>query len=204
VDAYLPKGSAEVTIRAVAGQSLFGAAEVTTTPVVAIGEGLGPEVLLGPGQSRLFSFTVAHAGAIGLGVRADADRVEMTLLSSSGRPLGRGSMQMPTLEPGAYLLSLTAPADAAPVRARPAVVGLVPPETGPPEDVVRQYVQAVGEEAGSSFSARRAETEPSPQAETEGAPGEGEEAPPEEEPTEEDSEPPPPEPPPGSAEGGLS
>jgi len=204
LDAYLPGGPAEVTIRAIAGATLHGAAEVTTTPVVPIGEGLGPEVLLGPGQSRLFSFTVAHAGAVGLGVRADADRVEMALLSSAGQPLGRGSMQMPSLEPGAYLLALSAPADAAPVRARPAVVGLVPPETGPPEDVVRQYVEASGEEeAGLSFTARH--VGPAPEAETGAVEGEaGEEASPDE-PTEEESEPPTPEPPDASStEGGLS
>jgi hypothetical protein len=201
LDAYLPGGPAEVTIRAIGGETLHGVAEVTTTAVVPIGEGLGPEVLLGPGQSRLFSFTVAHAGAIGLGVRADADRIEMTLLSSTGQPLGRGSMQMPTLEPGAYMVALSAPPDAAPVRARPAVVGLVPPETGPPDDVVRQYGEASGEEAGSTFSARHVEAEPEAQAE--GVEGEGDEQP-LAEPSEEESEPPPPEPPGASAEGGLS
>jgi hypothetical protein len=206
LDAYVPGTPAEVTIRAVAGGTLHGFAEVTTTPVVPIGEGLGPEVLLGPGEARLFSFTVAHAGPIGVGVRADADRVDVTLLSGSGRPLGHGSMQMPTLEAGAYLLALSSPADAAPVRARPAVVGLVPPDTGPPEDVVRQYVQAPEEEAGTSFTARPAEALPPP--DTEGVEGEGESYPPEEPtqedaPTEEETEPPPPETEGAAAEGDL-
>jgi hypothetical protein len=205
LDAYLPGTPTEVTIRAVAGGTLHGFAEITTTSVVPIGEGLGPEVLLGPGQSRLFSFTVANAGPVGVGVRADADRVDVTLLSGSGRPLGHGSMQMPTLEAGAYLLALSSPADAAPVRARPAVVGLVPPDTGPPVDVVRQYVQAPEEETGTAFTARPAEALPPP--ETEGveaeAEGEGESVPPDA-PTEEEIEPPPPEPEGASAEGDLS
>jgi hypothetical protein len=170
-----------VTIRAVAGGTLHGSAEVTTTPVVPIGEGLGPEVLLGPGQSRLFSFEVSHRGLIGVGVRADADRVDVALLSSTGRPLGRGSMQMPTLEPGAYLLALSSPTDAAPVRARPAVVGLVPPDTGPSEDVVRQYVQA-SEESGTSFTARPAEARRLEARRREGGRGEGERRPPDEPP----------------------
>jgi hypothetical protein len=87
------------------------------------------------------------------------------------------------------------------VRARPAVVGLVPPETGPPDDVVRHYIKAIGGESGLSFSARHAEAEP--EAEAEAVEGEGEEQP-LEEPTEDASEPPPPEPPDASAEGGLS
>jgi hypothetical protein len=146
---------------------------------------------------------VKHAGPIGLGVRADADRVDVTLLSGSGRPLGHGSMQMATLEAGSYLLSLSAPADAPPVRARPAVVGLVPPDTGPPEDVIRQYVQAPEEEPGTSFTARPAEAQPTPDMEgvepevQEGV--EGESVPPDV-PTEEEPEPPETE---GAAEGGL-
>ena len=193
VDAYLSGTPAEVEVRALAGGTLHGSAEVSTTPVVPVKEGLGPEVLLGPGQSRLFSFEVEHAGPIGLGVRADADRVDVTLLSGTGRVLGRGSMQMPTLEPGAYLLSLSSPADAPPVRARPAVVGLVPPDTGPPEEVVRQYVRAPEEETGTSFTARPAPAQPPPDlegVEPEAQEGvEGESVPPDV-PTEEEPEPP--------------
>ena len=198
----------DVTIRAVAGGTLHGPAELTATPVLPIGEGLGPELLLGPGQARLFSFTVTHAGPIGIAVRADADEVETALLSSQGRPLGRGSMQMPTLEPGTYLLALSAPADAAPVRARPALVGLVPPDTGPPEDVVKSYVGAGDEEAGTSFTARHVEPEPEPEVEGEGDGGEAEvgegteeEVPQDEQPTEDETEQPAPEEP-GASEGG--
>ncbi len=200
LDAYV-SGDADVTIRALAGGTLHGPAELTTTPVVPIGEGLGPEVLLGPGQARLFSFTVAHAGPVGLGVRAEADQVEAVLLSSTGRPLGRGAMQMPALEPGRYLLSLAAPADATPVRARPAVVGLVPPDTGPPAEELRQYVGANEEETGVSFSARPAEAAP-PEVEAEPAEeGLGETT---EEPAPEETEEPPSEETDASAEGGLS
>jgi hypothetical protein len=35
---------------------------------------------------------------------------------------------------------LRTPAEAVPVRARPAAVGIERPGTGPPEDVIRQYV----------------------------------------------------------------
>ena len=151
VDAYLPAGPAELVLRALGGGTLSGTAEITTTAVTPIGEGLGPEVLLGPGATRLFSFSVTHEGPVGLGVRASADVVESTLLTSAGRPLGRGVVQMPTLGPGTYLLALHAPGDSAPIRARPAVAGLQTPDTGPPEEVVRKYLEP--EEAPPGFTA---------------------------------------------------
>ena len=206
LDAYSAGGQTDVTIRAVAGGTLRGPAEVLATPVQPIGEGLGPELLLGPGQSRLFSFTVTQTGPIGIAVRADADRVETTLLSSSGRPLGHGSMQMPTLEPGTYLLTLSAPADAAPVRARPALVGLVPPDTGPPEEVVKRYLNAPEAELGAVFTARHVEPEPQVEGEyreTEGGEGAPEEAPGDEQPTGDETEQPAPDET-GASEGGLS
>lgn len=109
-------------------------------------KGLGPEVLLPPGATRLFSFGVERPGPVGVGVRSSEDVVEATLMSSDGRRLGCGTAQMPTLEPGTYLLSLHAPREGRPVRARPAVVGLTPPDTGPPEEVVRQYLESYGRE----------------------------------------------------------
>jgi len=150
-DAYLPAGGAELLLRALAGGTLSGIAEITTTPVTPIGEGLGPEVLLAPGATRLFSFTVAREGPVGVGVRASADVVQTTLLTSAGRSLGSGVVQMPTLTAGTYLLALHAPEDASPVRARPAIAGLKTPDTGPPEEVIRQYLEP--QEAPPSFTA---------------------------------------------------
>jgi hypothetical protein len=49
------------------------------------------------------------------------------------------------LVPGDYLLALRAAATLAPVRARPALAGLEPPSTGPPEEVVREYLRAAAE-----------------------------------------------------------
>src|SRR5262249_17837174 len=58
LSAYLPAGASEIRLRAPAGGTLSGHAEVLTRPVTAIGDGLGPATLLGPGSSRLFSFRV--------------------------------------------------------------------------------------------------------------------------------------------------
>jgi hypothetical protein len=153
LDVFLPAGEARLGLRALAGAQLSGVAEITETPVTAITEGLGPEVLLPAGGSRWFSFHVDRPGPIGVGAHADSDIVEIELYDRSGHRLdeepktGKGGViRMPELPPGDYLLALRSPAGAAPVKARPAVAGLVLPDTGPPADVIQQYLQDAGAE----------------------------------------------------------
>jgi hypothetical protein len=156
LDVYLPEGVSQLCLRSIGGAELSASAEFTASPVTSIGEGLGPEVLLAPGDARLFSFEVKQPGLVGIGVRASADVVESELLSSSGKSLGKGTVQKANLQPGVYLLSIKAPAQGEPVRARAAVVGIVPPGTDPPEDVIRGYFGP--EDAPPQFtSSRRAE-----------------------------------------------
>jgi hypothetical protein len=138
---YVPAGAVEVALRAVAGGTLSGRLELTTTAVDEVGEGLGPEVLLAPGSAHAFRFVVPEAGRIGVGVRADTDVVEAELVDEAGRRLGRGIVQLADLDAGGYLLVVRVPDDAVPVRIRPAVVGLERPATGPPEEVIRRYVK---------------------------------------------------------------
>jgi hypothetical protein len=151
LDVFLPPGEARLGLRALAGAQLSGVAEITETPVTPIGEGLGPEVLLPTGGSRWFSFHVDRKGPVGVGAHADSDVVEIELYDRSGRRLddaGKGGVvRMPELAPGDYLLALRSPAGAAPVKARPAVAGLVLPDTGPPADVIQKYLQDAGAEA---------------------------------------------------------
>ncbi len=157
LDAFLPAGEARLGLRSLAGAQLSGVAEITETPVTPIGEGLGPEVLLPPGGSRWFSFRVERAGPIGVGAHAGSDVVEIELYDRAGHRLpdpagkkdGRGNrrggvIQMPELTPGDYLLALRSPVGAAPVKARPALAGLVLPDTGPPDDVIRKYLEEAG------------------------------------------------------------
>jgi hypothetical protein len=141
LDAYLPGGTAELAVRPLSALELAGTADLTSTPITAVDEGLGPELLLAPGETRAFSFTVAREGPVGVGVRADSDVVTCTLLDSEGRWLGSGVVQMTHLTPGTYVLALHAPPSVAPVRVRPAVVGIHRPDTGPPDDVIRKYLQ---------------------------------------------------------------
>jgi hypothetical protein len=155
VEAYLPAGTSQICLRSVGGGALSATVEFTGSPVVPISEGLGPEVLLAPGDSRLFSFEVKREGPVGIGVRASSDVVETELLSGSGKSLGKGTVQKFDLKPGIYLLAMRAPAQGTPVRAQPAVVGIVPPGTDPPEAVIRKYLGP--EEPAPEFTSRQQE-----------------------------------------------
>lgn len=136
---YLPAGSATVELRALAGGGLSGALELTSTTLTPLEEGLGPELLLPPGGAHAFRFSLSRDGSIGVGARAEPDTVQVELLDASGSPLGQGTVQMHTLKAGDYVLVVRAPADGWPVRVRPAVVGVLRPPTGPPEEVIRRY-----------------------------------------------------------------
>jgi hypothetical protein len=157
LDAYLPPGRTEIGFGALGEGDLAGFAEITTTPVVPAGEGRGPEILLPAGDTRYFSFHVADRRPVGWGAAAGAESVTCRLLSADGRAvLPRAAaatrspatpsdmLQMAELEAGDYLLALTSPPDAAPQRVRPVVVGLELPGTGPPPEVLRQYLLDAG------------------------------------------------------------
>ena len=140
LDVYAASSPVRILLRSLGSGGLGGTATLTATPVMTIGEGLGPETLLGAGQSRLYGFRVARGGTIGVGVRASSDLVTATLLEAGGKKLGEGLVQMPELAAGDYLVSVRAPADGVPVRIRPALAGVTPPGAGPPPDVIRSYV----------------------------------------------------------------
>lgn len=154
LDAYLPKGTAELRLRSLGGAALSGQVAISSSPVVPLDEGPGPEVLLAPGAARLFSFTVAKEGVIGAGVRADADNIEMDILNSAGKVMGTGVAQMLRLKPGAYLMELRTSDAAAPVQARPALVGLKAPDTGPPMEEIRKYLYPETETPSAYTSSR--------------------------------------------------
>ena len=141
LDAWVPGGATELWLRGAAGSGLTGELEASFLTPTPLGEGLGPVTLLGPGDTQVFSFTLAQDGPVGLGVRAARDVVEARLYDQSGQVVSEGVVQMPTLSAGSYVLALHLPPDAdAPVRAQPALVGAERPPVGPPEDVIRTYL----------------------------------------------------------------
>jgi hypothetical protein len=141
LDLFLSPGTTTLWLRTPEGGELRGSAEVLLSPVTAIGEGRGPELLLAPGSAHYFSFSVVREGPVGIGVRASPDTATCRLLDAAGRTIGTGIVQMPKLAPGSYLLAVRAPADGGPVTVRPALAGIVPPGSDPPEDVVRRYLR---------------------------------------------------------------
>lgn len=154
LDAYLPEGMGIVQLRAFSGSKLSGVLEISRSDVRSIGEGLGPETLLPPGSTRFFSFQINETGKVGVGVRASSEVVEAEVLTSTGKVLGTGTVQFLDLDPGRYLLSLKTPVDAPPVAVRPALAGISPPGTDPPEDVIESYMrmdaQAIGDAESST------------------------------------------------------
>lgn len=136
----LVEGTAiDVTLASLTRAPFGSTLEITTSALIPLHEGVGPALVLGSGQSRIYAFTVIHESAVGIGVRSDADALQVTLSDVRGQSLGGGTAQMPTLKPGRYLLTVHLARDAAAASVQPSVVGLVTPDSSPPEAVKRAY-----------------------------------------------------------------
>jgi hypothetical protein len=142
INMLAPAGTSRLMLRAVGADSLSGLATVMSTPITSMSEGSGPEVLLAPGSARLYTFEIKQQRPIGIGVRASSDVVRSVLYDERGAVQSEGVVQMPTLAPGRYYLSIEMPADSAPVKVRPIVLGLKEPDTRPPGDILRRYVES--------------------------------------------------------------
>jgi hypothetical protein len=149
LDVWLPEGNGTVTLRAPSEAALWGELSITRSMALEAGEGLGPPTLLRPGSSRAYRFHIDEERRVGIGVWASSDRVTARLLDSQGKPKGEGLAQLHTLTAGDWILVLHQPGDGTPVRARPAVVGIEPPDTGPPDDVIRRYLELAANEASN-------------------------------------------------------
>jgi len=143
-DRFVEPGTYTVAVRGLAGRALAGALRTSFTPALRIADTFGPETLVGSGDSRTFAFSVRQAGSIGIGVQAGGERFSCDLLDPAGKLLGSGIQQFVHLEPGPYLLRVSVGPEAPPVRFRPVVVGLEPPGSGPPEEVLREFLAAIG------------------------------------------------------------
>ncbi len=142
INLLAPAGSSKLLLRAVGADSLSGTSTAVATPAIPLADGLGPEVLLSPGSARLYVFVVRQASTIGIGIRASSDVVRSALYDEQGTLQSEGVVQMPSLAPGRYYLTVEMPADSAPVRVQPIIVGLKEPDIRPPLDILRRYVEA--------------------------------------------------------------
>jgi uncharacterized protein len=141
---YLAAGDATLTVYSPHDGPLGGVLDVTQSPVTPAKDGLGDPVALSPGASVLFGFEVKRAGEIGVGVRAEPDRVEARVIDAAGKQVAQGLAQIVKLDPGRYFLEARVPVDAPATVVRPALVGLDPPPAGPPPDEVAKYLAAAG------------------------------------------------------------
>lgn len=123
---------------------LSGSIELVATPIAPLAEGVGDAVTVASGGTALFGFTVEKDSDIGIGIRAEPDRARVRLLDADGKPLGDGVVQMRHLAPGRYLIEAQVPPDAPATLVRPAVVGIKARPSGPPEDVIRGYLDLAG------------------------------------------------------------
>ncbi|MEO5373921.1 MAG: hypothetical protein H7840_06520 [Alphaproteobacteria bacterium] len=136
---FTPAGSTIVALRPLDADQLVGAARLTRSEAVAIGEGLGPKLRLAPGDGRLFSFETRADGPVGIGVRGSSDSVRVRLLDARGTTLSEGTVAMTDLKAGRYFLLVRNRGDAGSTDIQPALVGSERPDSGPPEDVKRKY-----------------------------------------------------------------
>jgi uncharacterized protein len=141
---YLAAGAAELRLISPHDGPLAGSLDVSATPVIPAGEGVGDAVTIAPGGSALFAFEVVQDGAVGVGIRADPDRVMVRLLDANGTALGDGVAMLRRLQPGHYLIEARLPPDAETTLVRPAVIGITPRAKGAPAEVARHYLELVG------------------------------------------------------------
>lgn len=137
-----PAGVSRLMVRAAGTEQLSGTASLLTTTATALLDGVGEDVLLAPGGARLYSFEIKQERPIGIGVRASSDVVRSVLYDEHGARRAEGVVQMPTLPAGRYYLVIDIPVDSAPVRLRPIILGLQEPDTRPPAEVLRRFVES--------------------------------------------------------------
>lgn len=138
-------GTTQVALQAVGEGGLAGELRIAATPPRVIDEGLGPKVALAPGDARLFQFTLAEPGMIGIGVRGSVDSARCRLLDGQGRERAAGVISMVSLDAGPYYLAVENPPDAPPAEVQPALVGRIKPDKGPPPDVRRAFLELVSQ-----------------------------------------------------------
>jgi hypothetical protein len=141
---YIPPGRTAILVQSASDGALAGDAEFIQSPVTPIDEGLGAATRLGAGETRLYGFALDQGGTVGVGLRASVDVATCDLLDGTGKVLGTGIVQMHDLPAGRFILAVTLPAGAAPIEIQPALVGVRRPDTGPPDEVKRKYLQLVG------------------------------------------------------------
>ena len=143
-DIYLPQGETLISFSALAGDHLSGKLNLSTSPLITIGEGIGPARMIAAGGGQLFTFTLVKNTTVGIGLQASSGQIRGILMDINGVVIGEGPVQMRELKAGRYVLAAYADADLEPMFVRPVLIGTEVKDTSPPPDVIRQYLQAAG------------------------------------------------------------
>jgi hypothetical protein len=139
------KGTYRFLIRPFAGLPMNGSVRWQAEPVVALNEGVGPEVWLAPGAVRLFRFSTQAKGKIGLGLQSNSERLECAVLDDGNRQLGQGCHQYLSLEKGSYLLTVRNPSGVAatPLALKPVVLGLAGDAATVPTEYLEEFFRRI-------------------------------------------------------------
>ncbi len=141
---YMAAGEATLDLYSPHDGPLGGALDLSAQPVIEAQEGVNDPIAVPPGASALFTFETKRDGEIGVGIRAEPDRVSARLMDASGKTLGEGVGLVMKLSPGRYLLEARAPTETSATTIRAAIVGLAPPPAAPPEEVVAELLEKAG------------------------------------------------------------
>jgi hypothetical protein len=141
----LSPGRYTVHIRPFGGTAQHGSASWSLRAIEPLQEGVAKESWAAPGEVRFFRFSTASAGKVGLGMQSRSDDLDCALLDSQQRPLGDGCQELLALPQGTFFLTVRAPADGAPQRFRPVLLGLAGAKTVVPREYLESFFQRVGE-----------------------------------------------------------
>ena len=141
---YIAAGDATIEIVSPHTGNLSGALDISTQSIVAAKEGINEPVVISSGASLLFSFETTRDADIGIGLRANPDRISARVLDATGSVLGEGIAQKIKVSPGRYFIEALAPPDAGATTVRLTLLGISPPPVAPPEEAVSELLDKAG------------------------------------------------------------
>ena len=142
----LSPGTYRVLVRPFASRPQPGMMRWTAEPVVQLGEGIGQEDWLAPGEVRLFRFDTANKGKAGLGIQAKSELLECAVYDDAHQLIDEGCQQYLSLDKGRYLLTVRNPPGpgAVPLAFRPVLLGLAGEKNDIPEEYLQEFFRRVG------------------------------------------------------------
>jgi hypothetical protein len=137
-------GRYTISVRGLEGADLVGRARFSVTEVTPLKEGTGPSGLIANGGSRTFSFVVPEKKPIGIGLKAGREVLRCEVRTADEKLVGTGIQPFVVLDPGTYLLRVSASPGEEPVRFVPVILGIDPPGKGPPAEAIREFMDSLG------------------------------------------------------------